>query len=77
MGNQPINTKNNLFYILCFLIILIISLNIFLVFACQCSMLFSMSNVSNLLKMVTFLFQPILVAIFVSSPGLKAQGELL
>ena len=37
--------------ILCFVIILIlISLNIFLVFACQCFMLISLSNVSNLLK---------------------------
>ena len=36
--------------ILCFVITLIISLNIFLVFACQCSMLISLSNVSNLAK---------------------------
>ena len=35
---------------MCFLIILIINLNIFLVFACQCSMLISLSNVPNLLK---------------------------
>ena len=38
------------FNILCFVIILIISLNIFLVFACQCSMLITLSNVSNFLK---------------------------
>ena len=38
------------FDILCFVIILIISLNIFLVFACHCTMLISLSNVSDLLK---------------------------
>ena len=40
--------KTTTFNILSFVIILIISLNIFLVYAIECSMLISLSNVSKL-----------------------------